>query len=176
MLRSSKWSTGISLSVSIDRPINWNINLEHHCIHKSASSFYFFLLLLLLLFFFFLFPFSFFLFWLMLLRLPLISLLFSPGSRCVNVMEDLIVDDSICDVANKPPDQQKCHIACPGDCVVSPWTPWTPCHNVWFTIHIISVRFIASDLFPHTHTHTFINIYIFFPFSFSTFLFFLLLL
>lgn len=49
--------------------------------------------------------------------------------RCVNVMEELIVDDAVCDVANKPPDQQKCHIACAGDCVVSAWTPWTPCHN-----------------------------------------------
>jgi len=49
--------------------------------------------------------------------------------RCVNVMEDLIVDDPICDAANKPADEQKCHIACPGHCVVSPWTSWTSCHN-----------------------------------------------
>lgn len=130
MLRASKWSTGIALSVSIDRPISWNINLEHHCVHKSALSFFSFLSFSLV--------FSMGVFFL---------LLFSLGSRCVNVMEDLVVDDPICDVANKPPDQQKCHIACPGDCVVSPWTPWTPCRNVLFTIHIVFVRFIAFDLF-----------------------------
>lgn len=50
--------------------------------------------------------------------------------RCVNIMEDVVVDDLICDAANKPSAEQPCRIACPGDCVISSWSSWSPCQHV----------------------------------------------
>ncbi|XP_071515666.1 thrombospondin type-1 domain-containing protein 7B-like [Panulirus ornatus] len=37
------------------------------------------------------------------------------------------VSESECDTSLKPPNQQACHISCPGECVVSSWSPWSSC-------------------------------------------------
>nr|CAH0103778.1 unnamed protein product [Daphnia galeata] len=49
--------------------------------------------------------------------------------RCVNVLEDMVVGDIICDRANKPSAEQPCQIACPGHCVISSWSSWSPCQH-----------------------------------------------
>lgn len=41
--------------------------------------------------------------------------------------EESIVDDSQCDAEEMPPRAQVCHLACPDDCVVGPWGPWSSC-------------------------------------------------
>uniref|UniRef100_A0A3B4YAH4 Thrombospondin type-1 domain-containing protein 7A n=1 Tax=Seriola lalandi dorsalis TaxID=1841481 RepID=A0A3B4YAH4_SERLL len=37
------------------------------------------------------------------------------------------VDDSLCDQEEMPPRAQVCFLACPNDCVVAPWGPWSNC-------------------------------------------------
>uniref|UniRef100_A0A665UXM7 Thrombospondin type-1 domain-containing protein 7A n=1 Tax=Echeneis naucrates TaxID=173247 RepID=A0A665UXM7_ECHNA len=36
-------------------------------------------------------------------------------------------DDSLCDQEEMPPRAQVCFLACPNDCVVTPWGPWSNC-------------------------------------------------
>jgi hypothetical protein len=42
----------------------------------------------------------------------------------------MVVGDIICDGANKPSAEQPCQIACPGHCVISSWSSWSPCQHV----------------------------------------------
>nr|XP_045613807.1 thrombospondin type-1 domain-containing protein 7A-like [Procambarus clarkii] len=37
------------------------------------------------------------------------------------------VPEDHCDSWLQPPTHQTCHISCPGDCVLSSWSPWSPC-------------------------------------------------
>ncbi|XP_040005222.1 thrombospondin type-1 domain-containing protein 7B [Xiphias gladius] len=37
------------------------------------------------------------------------------------------VEDSLCDQEEMPPRAQVCFLACPNDCVLAPWGPWTNC-------------------------------------------------
>ncbi len=37
------------------------------------------------------------------------------------------VEDSLCDQEEMPPRAQVCVLACPNDCVVAPWGPWSNC-------------------------------------------------
>uniref|UniRef100_A0A8D2ZLL0 Thrombospondin type-1 domain-containing protein 7A n=1 Tax=Scophthalmus maximus TaxID=52904 RepID=A0A8D2ZLL0_SCOMX len=37
------------------------------------------------------------------------------------------VEDSLCDQDEMPPRAQVCFLACPNDCVVTPWGPWSNC-------------------------------------------------
>ncbi|XP_069960724.1 thrombospondin type-1 domain-containing protein 7B, partial [Cherax quadricarinatus] len=37
------------------------------------------------------------------------------------------VSDSECDVSLRPFTQQDCHVSCPGECVLSTWSPWSSC-------------------------------------------------
>ncbi|XP_074550525.1 thrombospondin type-1 domain-containing protein 7B [Halichoeres trimaculatus] len=41
--------------------------------------------------------------------------------------EASIVDDSLCDHEEMPPRAQVCFLACPDDCVMTPWGPWSNC-------------------------------------------------
>ncbi|XP_047457726.1 thrombospondin type-1 domain-containing protein 7B isoform X2 [Mugil cephalus] len=41
--------------------------------------------------------------------------------------EDSSVEDSLCDQEEMPPRAQVCYLACPTDCVVAPWGPWSNC-------------------------------------------------
>ncbi|XP_034549450.1 thrombospondin type-1 domain-containing protein 7B [Notolabrus celidotus] len=41
--------------------------------------------------------------------------------------EASIVDDSLCDHEEMPPRAQVCFLACPNDCVMTPWGPWNNC-------------------------------------------------
>lgn len=49
--------------------------------------------------------------------------------RCIHVPEDMVVEDAICDKAKKPRAEQPCQIACPGHCVISSWSAWSPCQH-----------------------------------------------
>ena len=52
------------------------------------------------------------------------------GCRCVNVLEDMMVHEALCDPANKPATSQTCEVACSGECVLTPWSVWSPCNKV----------------------------------------------
>ncbi|XP_039883311.1 thrombospondin type-1 domain-containing protein 7B isoform X1 [Simochromis diagramma] len=41
--------------------------------------------------------------------------------------EDSTVEDSLCDQEEMPPRAQVCYLACPNDCVMAPWGPWSNC-------------------------------------------------
>ncbi|KAF0026331.1 hypothetical protein F2P81_021068 [Scophthalmus maximus] len=50
--------------------------------------------------------------------------------RCVKMGtsgEASSVEDSLCDQDEMPPRAQVCFLACPNDCVVTPWGPWSNC-------------------------------------------------
>lgn len=51
----------------------------------------------------------------------------------MDVAADAVVDDAVCDSNARPPAEQSCKIACPGECVVSAWSPWSACHDVSVT-------------------------------------------
>lgn len=44
--------------------------------------------------------------------------------------EDDTVDDGQCDQDEMPPRAQVCFVACPNDCVMAPWGPWSNCTEV----------------------------------------------
>uniref|UniRef100_A0A3P8SWS5 Thrombospondin type 1 domain containing 7B n=1 Tax=Amphiprion percula TaxID=161767 RepID=A0A3P8SWS5_AMPPE len=63
-----------------------------------------------------------------------------PWSICtINAVNDLpacgegvqsrkiSVEDSLCDQEEMPPRAQVCYLACPNDCVMAPWGPWSNC-------------------------------------------------
>ncbi|XP_045154839.1 thrombospondin type-1 domain-containing protein 7B [Echinops telfairi] len=48
--------------------------------------------------------------------------------RCLQTLNRTVVADGICDhFAHQPPTEQACLIPCPRDCVVSEFSPWSPC-------------------------------------------------
>ena len=59
-----------------------------------------------------------------------ILLVHSSSLRCVSAIDGLVVEDLICDPANKPSNERPCRVACPGECVVSSWSTWTTCNQV----------------------------------------------
>ena len=79
-------------------------------------------------------------------RLRLIDCSLALIGRCVYILEDVVVDDNNCDAANTPASEQKCQIACPGDCVISSWTSWTPCQHVrvLFSIERLSTEIMIG--------------------------------
>jgi len=40
------------------------------------------------------------------------------------------VADVYCDPVVQPPDLNACHVACPGTCVLGPWSDWSDCPQV----------------------------------------------
>jgi hypothetical protein len=40
------------------------------------------------------------------------------------------VADIYCDPVVQPPDLNACHVACPGTCVLGPWSDWSDCPQV----------------------------------------------
>lgn len=50
------------------------------------------------------------------------------------------VSDAFCDPIQQPPDVNACHVACPGSCVLSPWSDWSDCSKVVYqALNIIVV-------------------------------------
>ncbi|CAH0388371.1 unnamed protein product [Bemisia tabaci] len=47
--------------------------------------------------------------------------------RCTDVRTGAEVNDAYCDWTEQPADFSACHTACPGDCVLGPWSEWSPC-------------------------------------------------
>ncbi|XP_071440668.1 thrombospondin type-1 domain-containing protein 7B-like, partial [Hetaerina americana] len=50
--------------------------------------------------------------------------------RCLRIIPHrppLEVGDEMCDPIIQPADVNACHVACPGQCVVSPWSDWSDC-------------------------------------------------
>lgn len=50
--------------------------------------------------------------------------------RCTDVRTGAEVNDAYCDWTEQPADFSACHTACPGDCVLGPWSEWSPCSKV----------------------------------------------
>ncbi|XP_026684530.1 thrombospondin type-1 domain-containing protein 7B [Diaphorina citri] len=48
-------------------------------------------------------------------------------SRCIDKRTEQAVDNKYCDWATQPSDINNCHVACPGDCVLSSWSEWSSC-------------------------------------------------
>ena len=55
-------------------------------------------------------------------------------SRCMHIDEGagvpVEVADIYCDPVLQPPDLNACHVACPGTCVLGPWSDWSDCPQV----------------------------------------------
>jgi len=55
-------------------------------------------------------------------------------SRCMHIEEGagvpVEVADIYCDPVVQPPDLNACHVACPGTCVLGPWSDWSDCPQV----------------------------------------------
>ncbi|XP_073989358.1 thrombospondin type-1 domain-containing protein 7A-like isoform X3 [Rhodnius prolixus] len=47
--------------------------------------------------------------------------------RCVDTRTNTQVKEEMCDWTTQPADINACHLACPGDCVLSPWSEWSIC-------------------------------------------------
>ncbi|KAF6210950.1 hypothetical protein GE061_014063 [Apolygus lucorum] len=47
--------------------------------------------------------------------------------RCVDTRTVTQVNEGLCDWTTRPSDINGCHVACPGDCVLSPWSEWSIC-------------------------------------------------
>lgn len=58
--------------------------------------------------------------------------------RCMHVDEgtgiSVEVADVYCDPVMQPPDLNACHVACPGTCVLGPWSDWSDCPQVCIAI------------------------------------------
>lgn len=55
------------------------------------------------------------------------------SARCVKQGtsgENSTLEDSLCDQDEMPPRAQVCFVACPQDCVMAPWGPWSNCPPV----------------------------------------------
>ncbi len=72
--------------------------------------------------------------------------------------EDVVeVEDTLCDRLSRPVDHNYCHVPCPGQCVVTDWTPWSACPQVllsayyieYFVLYNVVITFalIAGDAF-----------------------------
>lgn len=48
----------------------------------------------------------------------------------MDTRSDSAVDDEFCDWTTQPVDINACHVACPGDCVLSAWSEWSTCPKV----------------------------------------------
>ncbi|XP_052804646.1 thrombospondin type-1 domain-containing protein 7A-like [Mya arenaria] len=49
---------------------------------------------------------------------------------CIN-KKGFTVDNSLCEEISETPDlKQDCTIPCPEDCILSPWSPWSPCRGL----------------------------------------------
>uniref|UniRef100_A0A8D8QUS7 Thrombospondin type-1 domain-containing protein 7B n=1 Tax=Cacopsylla melanoneura TaxID=428564 RepID=A0A8D8QUS7_9HEMI len=46
---------------------------------------------------------------------------------CIDMRTEQAVDNKYCDWATQPSDINNCHVACPGDCVLSSWSEWSSC-------------------------------------------------
>lgn len=55
--------------------------------------------------------------------------------RCMHIDEGtgipVEVGDVYCDPVMQPPDLNACHVACPGTCVLGPWSDWSDCPQVY---------------------------------------------
>nr|CAD7426298.1 unnamed protein product [Timema monikensis] len=52
--------------------------------------------------------------------------------RCMQLQPDELpteVSDMFCDPIIQPADVNACHVACPGDCVLGPWSDWSECYK-----------------------------------------------
>nr|CAD7414041.1 unnamed protein product [Timema poppensis] len=52
--------------------------------------------------------------------------------RCMQLQPDELpteVSDMFCDPIVQPADVNACHVACPGDCVLGPWSDWSECYK-----------------------------------------------
>lgn len=58
--------------------------------------------------------------------------------RCVDSRTNTESSASLCDWTVRPADTAACHVACPGDCVLGPWSDWSPCPKVKFYNNVIS--------------------------------------
>ncbi|KAL1139411.1 hypothetical protein AAG570_006395 [Ranatra chinensis] len=47
--------------------------------------------------------------------------------RCIDTRTNTPVQETLCDWTIRTSDINACHVACPGDCVLSPWSEWSIC-------------------------------------------------
>lgn len=50
--------------------------------------------------------------------------------RCIHVNTGIEMSEEYCDWTVRPDGVNLCTIACPGDCVLSGWSDWSPCPKV----------------------------------------------
>jgi hypothetical protein len=62
--------------------------------------------------------------------------------RCMRIDEGTGVStevaDVYCDPVLQPPDDNACHVACPGSCVLGPWSDWSDCPQVCIMVILFS--------------------------------------
>jgi hypothetical protein len=58
------------------------------------------------------------------------------------------VADVFCDPVLQPPDLNACHVACPGTCVLGPWSDWSDCPQVGIAIILTEWSLLISNVFP----------------------------
>lgn len=51
-------------------------------------------------------------------------------NRCIHVNTGIEMSEEYCDWTVRPDGVNLCTIACPGDCVLSGWSDWSPCPKV----------------------------------------------
>lgn len=64
------------------------------------------------------------------------------ADRCMDTRSDTAVDDEFCDWTTQPVDINACHVACPGDCVLSAWSEWSTCPKV----HCLLAKVLQNSL------------------------------